>query len=86
MPWAAALAAPVVSSERWAEASKPVIVYCVRITPSGTTYRKNLRPLVLPPSKPELFTQCVNTNEALWCDVGPKIRISTMIAAPTTCQ
>src|SRR5260221_14530706 len=85
MPCADAFGAPVVSSERCAEASKPVIVYCVRITPSGTTYRKNFQPLV-PPEKPELFTQWVKTNEALWWDVGPKISTRTMSAAPTTCQ
>src|ERR671921_475795 len=36
-PRAAALAAPRVSSETCAEASKPVIVYCVSRKPSGST-------------------------------------------------
>src|ERR1700751_2449030 len=85
MPCAAALAALVVSSERCAEASKPVIVYWVRIPPSGTTYRKNLR-LLVPPENPELLIQCVNTKDALWCELGPKIRISTIADAPTMCQ
>ena len=37
MPFAAPSAAPWVSSERCAEASKPVIVYWVRRKPSGRT-------------------------------------------------
>ena len=36
-PWAAAFDAPPVSSETCAEASKPVIVYCVSRKPSGST-------------------------------------------------
>src|SRR3954467_15841173 len=84
MPCAAAFDAPVVSSDKCAEASNPVIVYCVRITPSGTTYRKNFR-LLVPPEKPQLLIQCVKTNEALWCELGAKIRNSTTPAAPATC-
>ena len=37
MPLAAPSAAPCVSSDRWAEASNPVIVYCVSRNPSGST-------------------------------------------------
>ena len=37
MPLAAPSAAPWVSSERWAEASNPVIVYWVSRKPSGRT-------------------------------------------------
>ena len=37
MPFAAPSAAPWVSSDRWADASKPVIVYWVRRKPSGST-------------------------------------------------
>ncbi len=36
-PFAAVMAAPLVSSETWAEASKPVIVYWVNKKPSGNT-------------------------------------------------
>src|SRR3954453_2452796 len=49
-PLAADLAAPCVSSEMCAEASKPVIVYCVSRKPSGSTYHQNI-----PLPKPELF-------------------------------
>jgi hypothetical protein len=37
MPLAAAVEADAVSSDRWAQASKPVIVYCVSRKPNGTT-------------------------------------------------
>ena len=37
MPFAAPSAADCVSSDRWAEASKPVIVYCVSRAPMGST-------------------------------------------------
>ncbi len=40
MPWAADFAAPWVSSERCTEASKPVIVYWVRMKPNGMITKK----------------------------------------------
>ena len=49
MPFAAALDASAVSSERWAHASNPVIVYCVSRKPKGTIANQNPRLLVLPP-------------------------------------
>jgi len=45
----AAFEADAVSSERWAEASKPVIVYCVRRRPNGRTRNQYLSELLLPP-------------------------------------
>ena len=49
MPLAAAIDAVEVSSERWADASKPVIVYCVSRKPNGTTANQNPALVVLPP-------------------------------------
>ena len=60
-PWPPPSAAPWVSSDRWAEASNPVIVYCVSRKPSGSTQNQNPKPLVLPPPKPELLNRSVNT-------------------------
>ena len=37
IPLAAAIVAEDVSSDRWAQASNPVIVYCVSRNPSGST-------------------------------------------------
>ncbi len=48
MPLAAALDAAAVSSDRWAEASKPVIVYCVSRNPNGTIANQNAKLAVLP--------------------------------------
>ena len=61
MPRAAALAAPAVSSETCALASKPVIVYWVSRKPSGSTYHQNMLD-----EKPELLMWCVKTKLALW--------------------
>src|SRR3954447_7037042 len=81
MPLAAPFAADSVSSDRCAEASYPVIVYCVSSAPSGRTYHQKA-----PWWKPELLMVSVNTKFALWCFEGPKMRISTMIEAPNTCH
>ena len=48
MPLAAAVDAASVSSERCAQASKPVIVYCVSRKPKGTMKNQNPMVLVLP--------------------------------------
>ena len=72
MPFAAPLAAPWVSSDRWAEASKPVIVYCVSRKPSGSTYHQNI-----PCPKPELLIVSVNTKSTLWWVSGTKASTST---------
>jgi hypothetical protein len=86
IPFAAESAAEWVSSERWADASYPVIVYWVRITDSGSTPRKNAMPPLCPPKKPVLFTVCVNTEENdAWC-LGAASRMSTTVAAPATCH
>ena len=61
MPLAAAVDAVEVSSDRWAEASNPVIVYCVSRKPNGTIANQKAKPLVLPPAKPELLKRSVNT-------------------------
>ncbi len=61
MPLAAALDADAVSSERWAEASKPVIVYWVSRNPNGTMANQNAKLFVAPSEKPELLNRSVNT-------------------------
>ena len=48
IPLAAAFDADWVSSDRWAEASKPVIVYWVSRNPNGTTAKKKIMLPVLP--------------------------------------
>ena len=48
MPLAAAIEADDVSSERWAQASNPVIVYWVSRKPNGTTANQKARLVVLP--------------------------------------
>ena len=48
MPLAAPIDAPLVSSLRWAQASKPVIVYCVSRKPNGMTAKKKMKLVVLP--------------------------------------
>src|ERR1700682_6541201 len=74
--------ADCVSSERCAEASKPVMVYCVSRKPSGRTYSQYM----LLPAKPELFTWLVNIHLRVWCSVGVKMRIAMIRAAPKTCH
>ena len=86
MPLAAESAAECVSSDRWAEASYPVIVYCVSRAPIGRTTKMKPNPLVLPPKNPVLLTVEVKTMLALAWWWGRKIRISTMAVAPITCQ
>src|SRR5919201_1707642 len=54
-PWAAAFAAPLVSSAVWAEASYPVWVYIARRNPTGSTSSQNPRPPVEPPKAPLLL-------------------------------
>ena len=61
MPLAAAFEAAAVSSDRWAHASNPVIVYCVSRKPNGTTANQNARLVVLPSAYPELLNRSVNT-------------------------
>src|SRR5262249_27602080 len=80
-PRAAALAAPCVSSEMCADASKPVIVYWVRRKPSGSTYHQNM----LSP-KPELFRCVVKTWSTLACWSGTMTRTPTITATPRTCH
>src|ERR1700686_2969066 len=86
MPLAAPSAALLVSSERWAEASYPVMVYWVSRAPMGRTTIRNPKPWVLPPKKPVLFTVEVNTIEALAWWAGMKARMRTRAAAPKTCH
>src|SRR4051794_27960118 len=81
IPLAAETAASCVSSETCADASKPVIVYCVSRKPRGRTYHQNMLWL-----KPELFCVWVKTSLKLaWSD-GAKIRIPTITRTPATCQ
>jgi hypothetical protein len=87
MPLAAPSAASCVSSDRWAEASNPVIVYWVSRKPSGSTYIQYPSPLVSPPASPPLLlTRIVKTSEMLMCFSGRKTRMRMMTAAPTTCH
>ena len=44
-PWRPPSTPTAVSSDRWAEASKPVIVYCVSRKPNGTIANQNAKPL-----------------------------------------
>ena len=60
MPTAAIREAWFVSSAMWAEASKPVIVYCDISRPSPNTYQKTMLPKPVP-ENPELLTVSVNT-------------------------
>src|SRR5689334_4840080 len=86
MPLAAPDAAPCVSSERWAEASKPVIVYCVSSRPSGITRNQNVIPEVDPSAKPELLIRSVKTKLNDWWVLGRTISRTTTMAAPATCH
>ena len=86
MPLAAESAAEWVSSDRWAEASYPVIVYWVSRAPMGSTMKMKPHPWVFPLKKPVLLTVEVKTMLALAWWWGRKIRMSTMAAAPSTCQ
>ena len=61
IPLAAAIVAEDVSSDRWAQASNPVIVYCVSRKPNGMIAKKKAKLLVLPSEKPELLNRSVNT-------------------------
>ncbi len=61
MPLAAAIEADSVSSERWAHASNPVIVYWVSRKPNGTTANQKARLVVLPSLYPELLNRSVKT-------------------------
>ncbi len=61
MPLAAALDASAVSSDKWAHASKPVIVYCVSRNPNGTIANQKAKVVVLPSANPELLNRSVNT-------------------------
>src|SRR6478735_5867126 len=60
MPTAAIREAWCVSSDMWAEASKPVIVYCDISSPSPNTYQKTMLPKP-DPEKPELLIVSVKT-------------------------
>src|SRR5690625_399501 len=81
MPLAAPCEAAAVSSDRCADASKPVIVYCVSKKPSGNT-----RNQYFASSYPELFKRSVKTKLRLWCWSGTTARIRITIAAPATCH
>src|SRR5258705_1619680 len=63
MPSAAPRAAPLVSSLRCAEASKPVIVYCAISSPIPKT-NQNTGCEKSTPEKPDVLRVFVNTNEA----------------------
>ena len=65
MPLAAESAAECVSSDRWAEASYPVMVYWVSRAPMGRMMKMNPNPLVLPPKNPVLLTHEVKTDDTL---------------------
>ena len=65
----------------WAEASKPVIVYCVSRKPSGSTYHQNMSWL-----KPELLMRSVKTELKLAWLSGTKMRIPMITATPARCH
>ncbi len=65
MPLAAELAAECVSSDRWAEASYPVMVYWVSKAPMGKMMKRKPIPPVFPPKKPVLLTREVKTDDTL---------------------
>ena len=58
---AAAVDALEVSSDRCAQASKPVIVYCVSRKPNGMMMNQNPGLDVLPSKYPELLNRSVKT-------------------------
>src|SRR5690349_13052465 len=80
-PRAAECAAPCVSSDRCADASNPVIVYCVSRNPSGSTYNQ-----YMPSEKPELLIRSVKTKDGDWYSFAVMSSTSTTAAAPNTCQ
>ena len=86
MPLAAALAALLVSSERWAEASYPVIVYWVRIAEIGSTNNSQPQPEVAPPKIPLLLTVRAKTSPKLAWRSGTSARIAITAPAPATCH
>src|SRR6478735_9091694 len=86
MPWAAAFAAPWVSSDRCTEASNPVIVYWVRMKPNGMIAKKYTRLLVDPSAQPDPLNLSVKTWDTLRCWSGTMISTSTSTVAPTTCH
>src|SRR4051812_26133683 len=86
MPLAAAPAALLVSSDRCAEASYPVIVYCVRMAEIGSTKNSQPAPLVAPENMPVLLMVLAKTSCRLaWC-AGTRNRIRMTAAAPNTCH
>ena len=82
IPFAAVIWAPRVSSERWADASKPVMVYWVNNKPSGSTYSQYTGPF----EKPELFIRVVNIHFRSWCCAGVMISTAMINATPATCH
>src|SRR6478735_7447221 len=86
MPCAAAFAAPCVSSERCTEASKPVIVYWVRMKPNGMITNQKAIELVDPSDHPDPLNLSVNTWLMLRCWSGTKMSTRMSTEAPTTCH
>src|ERR1700694_757440 len=86
MPLAAPSAALFVSSDKCAEASYPVMVYCVRITEMGSTKSSQPHPDVAPPNMPLLLMVLANTSEKLAWRVGIRNRPGSTAAAPATCH
>src|SRR3954449_4458486 len=80
-PLGAEVSEACVSSEMCAEASKPVIVYCVSRKPSGSTYHQNM--LLL---KPELLMRSVKTVLKLAWLSGTTTRMPMITATPRTCH
>ena len=70
MPLAAASAALLVSSDRCAEASYPVIVYWVRMAAIGSTKNSKPAPLVSPSNMPLLLMVCANTSREAGVLIG----------------
>ena len=86
MPLAAALDADAVSSDRWAEASNPVIVYCVSRKPNGTIANQNAKLVVLPSLKPGVVEPLGEDVAERLVLVGDEDQDQHDRAAPTTCH
>src|SRR6195952_2388631 len=86
IPLAAAPAALLVSSDRWAEASYPVIVYWVRMAEMGSTKSSQPAPLVAPLNMPVLLIVLAKTSCRLAWWAGTRTRMRMTAAAPATCH
>ncbi len=85
-PLAAPIAAPLVSSEMWAEASYPVCVYDGEQEAEREDVEPEVPPLIAPSKKPELLYRSPKTKLTLWWSSGTMISTRMITATPATCQ